>query len=86
MLEIISILLYKIYINLPENDSISKIFALVIFYIPYSYLQYDHVVFLKPLNLGVEAGGKEKGWHLTTMPGEHGERPREGQPTFAEAP
>lgn len=64
MSEIISILLYKTYINLPENDSISKIFTFVIFYVPYSYLQYDRVFFLEPFYLRVEARGEAKGSSL----------------------
>lgn len=61
MLEVISTTLYKTYVNLPENDSISEIFTFVIFYVPYSYLQYDHIIFLEPLYLWVEAKREDDG-------------------------
>ena len=63
MLEVISSVLYKTHMNLPEHDSISEIFTVVILYIPYSYLQYDHVVFLEPSDLWVEAKREEKDLH-----------------------
>lgn len=49
--------------NLPENNSISKIFTFIIFYIPYTYLQYDYIFLLEPFYLWVEARRKEKGLH-----------------------
>lgn len=74
MLEVISSLICEISINLPENDSIAKIFTFVILYIPDSYLQYDHVVFLEPFYLWVEAGGKGKGLSPHHSPAKEGEQ------------
>lgn len=65
--------------NLPENDSISEIFTFVIFYIPYFYLQYDHIVFLEPLDLWVEArreDGDLRGHHCP-FAGRVGKGPRQ---------
>lgn len=69
MLEITSGLLYKQYLHPPENHSVSKVFTSVIFYIPYFYLQYDHVLFLEPLYLWVEATrkGRALSTHLSSF-------------------
>ena len=88
MWEIISLLLYKLSINPPENNSISKVFTFVIFYIPYAYLQYDHILFLEPFYLWVEARRKGRGLYthlcLFARQGRKAD-PSNGEHTFSEA-